>query len=134
MVAHCFRAPLRPSVSLRHHGNVSLLFVLPLTRSANVYRSLLCIIKTLEQIFILFAIQLDRQFPGRLRKYLLSCGASLGLNSTTLGHFPHYRITTSREDTYLEEVGTPRGHVLVTIYLTHRCYFIILNFNLCFMQ
>lgn len=34
--------------------------------------SFLCIIKTLEQIFILFAIQLDGQFPRPLWKYLCS--------------------------------------------------------------
>lgn len=120
MVAHCFHAPLRLSVSLRHRGMcprslrrpTSLSVPLPPPRqpspepslAARLSRSLLCIIKTLEQIFILFAIQLDRQFPGRLRKYLFFFGTGLGLNFTTLGHFPHYRLSTVRENTY------PRGN------------------------
>lgn len=115
--------------------SASLLFVLPLAPLCQrLPRSLLCIIKTLEQIFILFAIQLDRQFPGRLRKYLLFCGAEPRLKL----HHPWPLSSLSRN--YLARRHVPLGgwrapgHVLVTIYLTHRCCFIILNFNLCFMQ
>lgn len=98
---------------------------------ANVYRSLLCIIKTLEQIFILFAIQLDRQFPGGLRKYLLYRGTSLVLS--------HPWPFSSLSRNYLARGcipcrGNARGRVLATIYLSHRCCFIILNSNLYFMQ
>lgn len=64
-----------------------LFFPLSPRPSTDVYRSLLCIIKTLEQIFILFAIQLDRQFPSRLWKYLPS--SSVG-PPPPLRHFPPF--------------------------------------------